>query len=163
MRPPVSGGVACGVPEGRYGRNHADDTSRRGQRGRPSAGAPWTPPGRAAPASTRHTAVLIAVLRHHVRRAEIGLHEQLIDAETAAEDVFGQYHRAEDRVEHACGQRRPGRFLASATSATPVTTKASAVLNDIGFWLPKRKMTVARTNQATITSGPRRRTAGPPP
>src|ERR1700683_780652 len=55
-----------------------------------------------------------------------------------------------------------GRLLASAASATPVTTKASAVLNDIGFSLPKRKMAVARTNQATITVRPTAAHSRPP-
>src|ERR1700683_3504097 len=55
-----------------------------------------------------------------------------------------------------------GRVLASATSATPVTTKASAVLNDIGFWLPKRKMPVARTYQAAITVRPTAAHTRPP-
>ena len=55
-----------------------------------------------------------------------------------------------------------GRLLASATSATPVTTKASAVLNDIGFWLPKCKTAVARTNQAAITARPTATHSRPP-
>src|SRR5580704_3191005 len=55
-----------------------------------------------------------------------------------------------------------GRFLATASSATPVTTKASAVLNDIGFLPPKVKMTEARTNQATITTRPTPTHSRPP-
>src|SRR5580693_5881291 len=55
-----------------------------------------------------------------------------------------------------------GRFQASATSATPVTVNASAVLNDIGFWLPNRSTGVARTNQATITDRPTPAHSRPP-
>jgi len=43
-----------------------------------------------------------------VRRGDVGLHDQLIDAEIAVEGVFGQYHHAQDRVEQACRQRCPG-------------------------------------------------------
>src|ERR1700677_221094 len=55
-----------------------------------------------------------------------------------------------------------GRLLASATSAIPVTTKASAVLNDIGFSLPKRKIAVVRANQATIAVRPTAAHSRPP-
>src|ERR1022692_465390 len=55
-----------------------------------------------------------------------------------------------------------GHLITTATSATPVTATASAVLNDIGCWLPKRKTAVARANQATITVRPPATHSRPP-
>src|SRR5580658_8340620 len=62
----------------------------------------------------------------------------------------------------AASAARGCRLLASTTSATPVTTKASAVLNDIGFLLPKRRMAVTRANQAAITVRPTAEQSRPP-
>ena len=89
------------------------------------------------------------------RPADISFHDQLIDAKTAAQQVLGQHRQAKSRVEHARHQRRPGTSGGQhGTSAAPVTARASAVLNVIGFWLPKRKTAVARASQATITVTP---------
>src|SRR5580658_342457 len=62
----------------------------------------------------------------------------------------------------AASAARGCRLLASTTSATPVTTKASAVLNDIGFLLPNRRMAVTRANQAAITVRPTAEQSRPP-
>jgi len=149
--------------EGRYDRNRGDDTSCRGQHGRPRAGAPWT---RRQQARAGQRQARRAVDRHPpghiVRPADIGLHDQLIDAETAAEAVFGQDHRAEDHVEQAAASAAQAASWPERR-ARPVTARASAVLKVIGLWLPKRKTAVARTNQDTITATPTAAHTRPPP
>ena len=109
MRPPVSRGVAGGVSEGRLDRDRGDDRCCCGQHDRPPAGAPWTPHQQARTDQRQaHRGVDRHPPGHSVRPGDIGLHEQLIDAEIVAEGVLGEYQRAEDRVKQARGQRRPG-------------------------------------------------------
>jgi hypothetical protein len=159
--PPVSPGVAGGIPEGRYDRNRGDNRSRCRQHGRPSAGAPWTPHQQPGTGQRQaHRGIGCWPPGHNVRRAEIGLYEQLIDTETAAQGVFGQDHRAEDRVEHARCQRRSRPSPDQRDERDPGQKTASAVLNDIGFRCRSAKRPWPAQTRLPSPSGPRRRTAG---
>ena len=90
------------------------------------------------------------------RPADVRLHDQLIDARTAAQHVLGQHRQAKSRIEYAPHQRRPGTSGGQYghQCGPRFTARASAVLKDIGFWLPKRSKAVARASPATITVTP---------
>ena len=164
MPPPVSGGVAGGVPEGRDDRDRADDRSCRGHDGGRRRGRHGPHTSRAAPVSVRHTAVLIG--RPAGQQRAVRGDRPSRTADRCRDCGRGRTRPASPRR----GPRRtrpppapPGAESWPARRARPRSPrKPSAVLNDIGCWLPKRKMTVARANQAAITVRPTAAHSRPP-